>query len=427
MTEAFMGYSEDFEQCRDDAMADIRSIPKARDQRERDDLSERAQGNISEAERYMRILESESRAGDSQDRRRMHQQLRTFKSQLDKLKANLERSKLMDGSQQRRQAAAPQDNVARYQQRTDRIDDHLDDARPSSRVPRPRHRTLIGTWRINASSLSTSARTNRIRSLPPIMDRFSRLETLSLESNNISGQEVFSFIAIMPRLRNLNLSYNKITGFPESALTLEEKRGAGFYNLIYLNLAHNMITEEEAVVHTTELRSLRKLILYGNPLAHAAVTSYDPTKLAYDPVPSLTAILNERTADQITMTIMVAYPATKKKKLHSMSCYEHVEIYKMIPNEVVLQSPFHTRTTEFMPTVNPDTVTDKELLSKRQSDTPSTPMRRRSQRVDDALTELSHQVSSTWDRRPYSLITTANKLNLTYKSSPQGSGQTRKA
>ncbi|KAG6619402.1 premrnasplicing factor syf1 [Phytophthora cinnamomi] len=128
MTEAFMGYSEDFEQCRDDAMADIRSIPKARSPGERNDLTERAQGNISEAERYMRILESESRAGDSQDRRRMHQQLRTFKSQLDKLKANLERSKLMDGSQQRQQASAPQDNVARYQQRTDRIDDHLSDA-----------------------------------------------------------------------------------------------------------------------------------------------------------------------------------------------------------------------------------------------------------------------------------------------------------
>lgn len=128
MTEAFIGYSEDFEQCRDDAMSDIRAIPKARDQRERTDLSERAQGNISEAERYMRILESESRAGDSQDRRRMHQQLRTFKSQLDKLKANLERSKLMEGSQQRQQARAPQDNVARYQQRTDRIDDHLTDA-----------------------------------------------------------------------------------------------------------------------------------------------------------------------------------------------------------------------------------------------------------------------------------------------------------
>ncbi|RLN69323.1 hypothetical protein BBJ29_000228 [Phytophthora kernoviae] len=98
---------------------------------------------------------------------------------------------------------------------------------------------------------------NRIRSLPPIMDRFSRLETLSLESNNISGQEVFSFLTIMPRLRNLNLSHNKITGFPESALVLEDKRGLGFYNLIYLNLAHNTITDEAEVVHTSELRNLQ--------------------------------------------------------------------------------------------------------------------------------------------------------------------------
>ncbi|EEY64018.1 uncharacterized protein PITG_02535 [Phytophthora infestans T30-4] len=61
-----------------------------------------------------------------------------------------------------------------------------------------------------------------------------------------------------------------------------------------------------------------------------------------------------------------------------------------------------------------------------------------SQRVDDALTELSLQVSNTWDRRPYgaeqgvdialdSLITTANKLNLTYNSPPQGSGHFRRA
>ena len=77
MTEAFIGYSEDFEQCRDEAVTAIRAVAKARDAGERLERSERAQGHISEAERYMRILESESRAGDSQDRRRMHQQLRT--------------------------------------------------------------------------------------------------------------------------------------------------------------------------------------------------------------------------------------------------------------------------------------------------------------------------------------------------------------
>ncbi|GLE07941.1 hypothetical protein PINS_up018770 [Pythium insidiosum] len=56
---------------------------------------------------------------------------------------------------------------------------------------------------------------NWIRTLPPVMDRFSRLETLSLEQNGISGDEVFNFLAIMPRLRNLNLSHNKLTAFPE--------------------------------------------------------------------------------------------------------------------------------------------------------------------------------------------------------------------
>ncbi|RLN88795.1 hypothetical protein BBJ28_00015229 [Nothophytophthora sp. Chile5] len=207
---------------------------------------------------------------------------------------------------------------------------------------------------------------NRIRSLPPIMDRFSHLETLSLERNNISGQEVFSFLSIVPRLRNLNLSYNKLTGFPESALTLEGKRGAAFYNLIYLNLAHNLIADEAGVVYTNELKNLRKLILYGNPLAHAAVTSYDPTKLTYDPVPTLTALLSERSSERQPVTVVAAYPGTKKKKLHSMSCYERVEIYKMIPNEVVLQPVFRTRAAEFLVGNNPDTITDKELLAKKQ-------------------------------------------------------------
>lgn len=56
---------------------------------------------------------------------------------------------------------------------------------------------------------------NWIRSLPPTMDRFSRLETLSLEQNNIAGEEIFSLLSMVPRLRNLNLSHNKLAGFPE--------------------------------------------------------------------------------------------------------------------------------------------------------------------------------------------------------------------
>lgn len=124
-------------------------------------------------------------------------------------------------------------------------------------------------------------------------------------------------------------------------MTLDNKRGAGFYNLLYLNLAHNQITEEEAVLPTWELHSLRKLILYGNPLAHAAVYSHDPTKLMYDPVPTLTLQMeqNERTS----LAIMIAYPETKKKKRNATSYYENVEIYKMIPNETPLLAPFQKK------------------------------------------------------------------------------------
>ncbi|TMW55917.1 hypothetical protein Poli38472_008565 [Pythium oligandrum] len=185
---------------------------------------------------------------------------------------------------------------------------------------------------------------NWIRSLPPVMDRFSKLEALSLEHNNIGGNEIFNFLAMAPRLRNLNLSHNKLTMFPETALTLEEKRGAGFYNLLYLNLAHNKITDEEDVIYTAELHSLRKLVLYGNPFTHAAVSSHDPSKLNYEPVTLLKAHIEQLERE---IMVVVAYPETKKSRPGATS-YENVEIYKMLPNEVPLPSPFRSRATSFL-------------------------------------------------------------------------------
>lgn len=126
---------------------------------------------------------------------------------------------------------------------------------------------------------------------------------------------------------------------------MEEKRGAGFYSLMYLNLAYNRIATEEAVIFACELHSLRKLVLYGNPLAHAAVFSYDQTKLAYDPVPSMTAHIAER---ELPLEIVIGYPETKRKKRTSMTSYDNVEIYKMIPNETALHAPFRTKATNFM-------------------------------------------------------------------------------
>ncbi|KAF1333518.1 hypothetical protein FI667_g2501, partial [Globisporangium splendens] len=207
---------------------------------------------------------------------------------------------------------------------------NLEDAEELSNLLRIRELYLSNNW---------------IRLLPPIMDRFSRLETLSLEQKNIVGEEILSFLSIVPRLRSLNLSHNKITGFPESGLILEEKRGAGFYNLLYLSLACKSITTEDAVVFTCELHSLRKPVLYGNPLAHAAVMSHDQTELAYDPAPTMPAHIAER---GLPLEILLAYPETKWKKRTAMSSYGNVEIYKMIPNELPLQQPFQTKATNYL-------------------------------------------------------------------------------
>ncbi|GLD93319.1 hypothetical protein PINS_up001911 [Pythium insidiosum] len=76
MTDSFMGYKEDFEQCRDEAMEDIKAIADAKSSADRSECIERAENSVAEVERYLRILESESRAGDAQERRKMHQALR---------------------------------------------------------------------------------------------------------------------------------------------------------------------------------------------------------------------------------------------------------------------------------------------------------------------------------------------------------------
>ncbi|KAF0692549.1 Aste57867_16361 [Aphanomyces stellatus] len=112
---------------------------------------------------------------------------------------------------------------------------------------------------------------NRVASLPPIMDRFVRLETLSLERNNIHGTDIFALLSVVPRLKNLNLSHNKITEFPEHALNINDKKGTGFFHLAYLNLAHNKITREDDILPLAHMRVLQQLVIYGNPLAHAAV------------------------------------------------------------------------------------------------------------------------------------------------------------
>uniref|UniRef100_K3WHM6 Vesicle transport v-SNARE N-terminal domain-containing protein n=1 Tax=Globisporangium ultimum (strain ATCC 200006 / CBS 805.95 / DAOM BR144) TaxID=431595 RepID=K3WHM6_GLOUD len=132
MTDTFARYAEDFELYRDDAAKDTRAISSASSPAARNELIERAEGNLSEADRNLRILEGEARGGNGQERKKMQDQLRVFKGEIEKLKANLNRAKLVGDSQQRHnrlpENLTEAERAARVQQQINRNGDLLDDA-----------------------------------------------------------------------------------------------------------------------------------------------------------------------------------------------------------------------------------------------------------------------------------------------------------
>ncbi|KAG6972687.1 hypothetical protein JG687_00001328 [Phytophthora cactorum] len=118
---------------------------------------------------------------------------------------------------------------------------------------------------------------------------FTNLARLDM-SDNEAPLEPFG---CLPALVELDFQCNALEGITlsngfqslESALTLEEKRGAGFYNLIYLNLAHNMITDEEAVVYTSELRSLHGAEQGVDQALDSLITTAKKLNLTYNQSP----------------------------------------------------------------------------------------------------------------------------------------------
>ncbi|KAH9098748.1 hypothetical protein Ae201684P_017959 [Aphanomyces euteiches] len=195
------------------------------------------------------------------------------------------------------------------------------DVEELAKIPRLRELYLANNWVIH---------------LPPIMDHFTRLETLSLERNNINGSDIFAALAVAPRLKNLNMSHNKITHFPQ--ITLTQREGSGFPALSYLNLAHNKIAKECDILALVWLRVLEQLVLYGNPLAHAAVQTQDKTKLIYNPVPNMTDP-NVETEREVQLNIVIAYPDTKRRK----PTYKNVAIARVAQAALPTSQEFKAR------------------------------------------------------------------------------------
>lgn len=102
MTDVFLGHKEDLEQYCEEAEVDIKAITDASSTRAREEAIMHAENSVAEAERYLRILESDARSGDTQQRQKMLQMMRTCKTNVNNLKSLLEKNKLLAVSQKRR-------------------------------------------------------------------------------------------------------------------------------------------------------------------------------------------------------------------------------------------------------------------------------------------------------------------------------------
>ncbi|KAJ3589951.1 hypothetical protein NHX12_007908 [Muraenolepis orangiensis] len=124
---------------------------------------------------------------------------------------------------------------------------------------------------------------NRLRQLPANMagsnqtptdtqrSRFGVLETLTLDDNRLTS-DVFHSLAHLTRLQSLNLQGNNISEvsfpLPHRDPSVDEVVGSGLLlpQLRYLNLAHNKMADEEALLAAALLPSLTELVIHNNPL-----------------------------------------------------------------------------------------------------------------------------------------------------------------
>ena len=108
---------------------------------------------------------------------------------------------------------------------------------------------------------------NELTALPADMSGFHSLQVLNCDHNMLGTESCWYSLCLLPSLLSLSLSKNRVEYIPERAAD-------GFGALQSLNLTHNQICREEALLPTLRLANLRTLLLYGNPfLMHGGASS----------------------------------------------------------------------------------------------------------------------------------------------------------
>jgi hypothetical protein len=107
---------------------------------------------------------------------------------------------------------------------------------------------------------------NNLKSLPADMSFLPNVTMLALENNNFSSPNVILSLATMPSLVEVNLNRNRLSTIPR--LSVEDGTGVCFPSIEVIGLGSNNLTYFEDVYSLTQISSLRRVVLWGNPIQH---------------------------------------------------------------------------------------------------------------------------------------------------------------
>lgn len=105
---------------------------------------------------------------------------------------------------------------------------------------------------------------NNLRHLPEDLSGLLNVSQLALENNKFRDPNVLLALSTMPSLVEVNLNFNAFTSVPK--FSVDDGQGVCFPLLQVIGLASNQIEFFEDVYSLTQLTTLRRVVLWGNPV-----------------------------------------------------------------------------------------------------------------------------------------------------------------
>lgn len=145
----------------------------------------------------------------------------------------------------------------------------------SSEVPFPRLATLnlsfnsipyreLTTLSLLRSLERLDLSSNHLKNLPSDLSGLANVSQLALENNKFSDPKVLIALSTMPSLVEVNLNFNNFTSVPR--LSMDDGVGVCFPVLQVIGLASNQLEYFEDAYALTQVSTLRRVVLWGNPV-----------------------------------------------------------------------------------------------------------------------------------------------------------------